>query len=105
MSITVGLDFGTHQTKVCIENNDNPTNVYYEFLSFEDLDGNRSYCLPSIIQINKDHTLSYGFCNEDNCLCNDNVIDVKEPEYIKEPEFKYPDKPCQPKDFDIKTAL
>lgn len=22
MSITVGLDFGTHQTKVCIENND-----------------------------------------------------------------------------------
>lgn len=105
MSITVGLDFGTHQTKVCIENNDNPTNVYYEFLSFEDLDGNSSYCLPSIIQINKDHTLSYGFCNEDNCLCNDNVINVKEPEYIKEPELKYPEKPCQPKDFDIKTAF
>lgn len=105
MSITVGLDFGTHQTKVCIENNDNPTNVYYEFLSFDDLDGNRNYCLPSIIQINKDHTLSYGFCDEDNCMYDDKVIDVKEPEYIKEPELKYPDKPCPPKDFDIKTAF
>ncbi|MBR5781260.1 MAG: hypothetical protein IKY27_04675 [Bacteroidales bacterium] len=105
MSITVGLDFGTHQTKVCIENNDNPINVYYEFLSFDDLNGNISYCLPSIIQINKDHTLSYGFCNEENCLYDHDIVDVKEPEYLKEPELKYPDKPTKPKEFDIKTAF
>ena len=24
MAITVGLDFGTHQTKICIENSDTP---------------------------------------------------------------------------------
>lgn len=105
MSITVGLDFGTHQTKVCIENNDNPGNVYYEFLSFDDLNGNKCYCLPSIIQINNDHTISYGFCNDNNCLYDDSVVDIKEPEYLKEPELKYPPKPSEPKEFDVKTAF
>ncbi len=105
MAITVGLDFGTHQTKVCIENNDNPTNVYYEFLSFDDLDGSKCYCLPSIIQINKDHTLSYGFCNDNDCLYDDSTVDIKEPEYLKEPELKYPPKPSKPKEFDVNMAF
>lgn len=64
MAITVGLDFGTHQTKICIENSDNPHHKTYEFLDW----GNGCHALPSVIQINKDHTLSYGKINLDDCL-------------------------------------
>ncbi len=56
MSITVGLDFGTHQTKICIENSDDPNHVTYEFYEWEP----GMFALPSIIQINNDHTVSYG---------------------------------------------
>lgn len=33
MAITVGLDFGTHQTKICIENSDIPLHKTYEFMN------------------------------------------------------------------------
>ena len=56
MAITVGLDFGTHQTKICIENSDSPLHKTYEFYEWEE----GVYAFPSIIQINKDHTLRYG---------------------------------------------
>ena len=56
MAITVGLDFGTHQTKVCIENSDDPNRKTYEFMDW----GSHNYVLPSTIQINKDRTLCYG---------------------------------------------
>lgn len=67
MSYTVGLDFGTHQTKVCIENATNPAQKIYEFIEFDDLQGGKSVLLPSIVQINVDDTLSYGFVNDTKC--------------------------------------
>lgn len=62
--ITVGLDFGTHQTKVCIENKADVNNPEYSFFPFKDLEGNDNYILPSIVQINSDNTLSYSFVDE-----------------------------------------
>lgn len=56
MAITIGLDFGTHQTKICIENSNDPHHVTYEFMQWR----KGCYALPSIIQINKNHTLRYG---------------------------------------------
>ncbi len=64
MAITVGLDFGTHQTKLCIENSDDPNHKTYEFWDW----GNQTYALPSVIQINKNHTLSYGKIDMDQTL-------------------------------------
>lgn len=65
--ITVGLDFGTHQTKLCIEDKTDVNNPIYSFFPFEDLDGMKNIILPSIIQINKDNTLSYGFVDKEKC--------------------------------------
>lgn len=67
MSYTVGLDFGTHQTKVCIEDASNPAQKIYEFFEFEDSDGGKSVLFPSIVQINADDTVSYGFVDEKRC--------------------------------------
>jgi len=65
--ITVGLDFGTHQTKVCIEDKTDVNNPIYSFFSFEDLNGKKNIILPSIIQVNKDNTLSYGTVDKEKC--------------------------------------
>lgn len=65
--ITVGLDFGTHQTKLCIEDKADINNPIYSFFPFEDLEGKKNIILPSIIQINKDNTLSYGFVDKEKC--------------------------------------
>ena len=46
--ITIGLDFGTHQTKVCIENKQG-VELNYSFLKFNDNKGGLNYTLPSII--------------------------------------------------------
>ena len=64
--INVGLDFGTHQTKICIQRipDEGHGEPSYEFFSFKGLDGERSYFLPSLIQINEDDTLSYGFVDK-----------------------------------------
>lgn len=63
--IKVGLDFGTHQTKICVQRtpDEGHGEPIYEFFQFEDLEGNSNYFLPSVIQINNDDTLSYGFVN------------------------------------------
>lgn len=58
--ITVGLDFGTHQTKVCIENKDG-VELSYSFMKFKDAYHRECYTLPSIIGIGKDKLLSYGY--------------------------------------------
>lgn len=58
--ITVGLDFGTHQTKVCIEKKEG-VELSYKFMKFKDVYGNINYTLPSIIGINKDGKLAYGY--------------------------------------------
>lgn len=62
-NIRVGLDFGTHQTKICVQTipDEGHGEPIYEFFQFMDEHGNKQYFLPSLIQINEDNTLSYGF--------------------------------------------
>lgn len=61
--IKVGLDFGTHQTKICVQRvpDEGRGEPSYEFFQFTDLKGSKQYFLPSVIQINDDDTLSYGY--------------------------------------------
>ena len=61
--ITAGLDFGTHQTKICMKTypNEDFKHPIYEFFKFKTPEGKYSYFLPSVVQINQDDTLSYGF--------------------------------------------
>lgn len=61
--ITVGLDFGTHQTKVCVENKEG-VELSYTFMTFEDSYYKEFYTLPSVIGIDKDDLLHYGFLNK-----------------------------------------
>ena len=58
--ITVGLDFGTHQTKVCIESKEG-VELNYTFMKFEDTYHRLFYTLPSIVGVGKDGLLSYGY--------------------------------------------
>ena len=58
--ITVGLDFGTHQTKVCIEDKEQ-YNIKYQFFHFEDTNRHLFYTFPSIIGIGVDGLLTYGY--------------------------------------------
>ena len=61
--IRIGLDFGTHQTKICIQRvpDEGHGVPEYEFFKFADQNGVEQYFLPSVVQINKDDTLSYGY--------------------------------------------
>lgn len=58
--ITVGLDFGTHQTKICIEERDS-TIRKYRFYEFTDNNGHKQFTLPSIIGIERSGLLRYGY--------------------------------------------
>ena len=58
--INIGLDFGTHQTKVCIEDSTDPRNITYRFINFFEGTKDETYFLPSIVQINEDNTVTYG---------------------------------------------
>lgn len=58
--ITVGLDFGTHQTKICVERKEG-VELSYTFMKFENADQQLCYTLPSVIGIGKDDLLSYGY--------------------------------------------
>ena len=58
--LTVGLDFGTHQTKVCIENKDG-VELNYTFMKFTNTYHQDFYTLPSIVGVGKDDLLSYGY--------------------------------------------
>ncbi len=57
---TVGLDFGTHQTKVCVEEKEG-AEIEYKFFLFKDKHGVMQYTLPSVIQLSTDGKLSYGY--------------------------------------------
>ena len=61
--IKIGLDFGTHQTKICIQRTPDEGHGIpeYEFFKFTGNNGEEQFFLPSVIQINKDDTLSYGY--------------------------------------------
>lgn len=58
--ITVGLDFGTHQSKVCIEFKEG-AELNYKFFTFKDYTGKERYTLPSIIKNREDGLLEYGY--------------------------------------------
>jgi hypothetical protein len=87
MSITVGLDFGTHQTKICIGDATITNQKTYEFFEFFD-NGKKSFFLPSVVQINSNGTLSYGTVDENNCkIVKDGFIINSIPD-LKIPIFK-----------------
>ena len=58
--ITVGFDFGTHQTKICYETVEAGTR-FYEVFSFARTNGEEALTLPSFIRICADGTLRYGY--------------------------------------------
>lgn len=62
--ITVGLDFGTHQSKVCIEHRKG-AELSYEFFTFKDARGKERFTLPSIIYECSDGHLTYGYLPDD----------------------------------------
>jgi len=63
MRTTIGLDFGTHQTKVCVERRESGF-VEYEFMTFMDRDGAETFFLPSMVQVCADNKLKYGFVDD-----------------------------------------
>ena len=66
--IRIGLDFGTHQTKICIQRTPDEGHGVpeYEFFQFADQNGKEQYFLPSVVQINKDDTLSFGYVSPED---------------------------------------
>lgn len=58
--ITVGLDFGTHQTKVCIENKEG-VECNYSFFKYRDENSVEHYTLPSVINVDGMGILSFGY--------------------------------------------
>ena len=104
MRYNVGIDFGTHQTKVCIEDALNKRVPVYEFLEYVMPNGKTTVLLPSIVQINQDRTVSYGFADSSKALIvvNDGNNPpekevVADPEYLPIPtEPKYEPLPKKP---------
>ena len=49
--IKIGLDFGTHQSKICVQRipDEGHGEPCYEFFQFTDLQGNMQFFLPSVI--------------------------------------------------------
>lgn len=96
--INVGFDFGTHQTKICVEDRTDKRRPKYSFFEFVDLEGKRNYVLPSVIQINKDDTLSYGYVDSENCKLGYRKNIDKEPvcPNIKKPVLQTLPKPKEP---------
>lgn len=63
--VTVGLDFGTHQSKVCVEYKQG-VELSYEFFTFPDSTGKQQYTLPSIIHRRRDGRMDYGYIPADS---------------------------------------
>lgn len=57
--ITVGLDFGTHQTKICYEEVESGT-TFYKVFRFRDRNGREALTLPSFVRICSNGRLQYG---------------------------------------------
>lgn len=97
--VVVGLDFGTHQTKICVEDRSDKINPRYKFFTFRDLKGKEQIVLPSVIQINEDDTISYGFVDESKCLIKANSFHRMKPSkpIVQKPDLILPEKPKKPK--------
>lgn len=93
MDITLGLDFGTHQSKLCMSYR--PYNeTIHEFIEFEMLDGNKTTLLPSIIQINNDETISIGYVDKNRCMTS-RTNKPALPKFPAEPTRIYPTEPTR----------
>lgn len=92
----IGLDFGTHQTKVCLEDSSDRRNKRYFFHRFSDAEGQVHYTIPSTVMVKKDRTLAYGYVKESEALqaCITPLTDEpKKPELFLWP---YPPEPILP---------
>lgn len=93
----VGLDFGTHQTKVCIEDSTNRLQIKYEFLEFPNVPkGKQATLFPSIVQINRDNTVSYGWVDKKSAQVVQKA-GSNPPQKKNIPEPEYEDIPSEPK--------
>ena len=86
--VRIGLDFGTHYTKICVENSSDKRNKRYLFRSFKDQDGKLKYVLPSVVQVNKDNTLSYGYVDEEKAMMVEGLPEKNPPQKPLEPEYR-----------------
>lgn len=95
MRTTIGFDFGTHQTKVCVERRDSGF-VEYEFMTFKNNEGEDSFFLPSMIQVCADNTLKYGYVDKYSVMEKKPTFDfsMAEPEWVE--LFSKPQQPQYP---------
>ena len=89
----MGLDFGTHQSKLCMSYMPNNETIY-EFVEFDMPDGKKSVLFPSVIQINKDNTIRIGSVDYDSCATRP-IPPPKKPELPERPDIVFPEEPDQ----------
>ena len=85
--VKIGLDFGTHFTKICVENSSEKRNRRYSFHNFSDIKEEPSFVFPSVVQLNKDNTLSYGFVDTNNAKLVVGLPEKNAPQMPSEPEY------------------
>lgn len=83
----IGLDFGTHYTKICVEDSTDKRNKRYRYLKYKDQKGEPQYVFPSVVQINKDNTLSYGFVDTQKALLVEGLPEKNPPQKPQEPKY------------------
>lgn len=102
MAVKIGLDFGTHYTKICVEDSTDNRNRRYSFQKFYGLNDESSFVLPSVVQLNNDNTLSYGFVDTGDAAM---VVELQrkdvpqkplDPVYRNYKQFPEPIKPIAP---------
>ena len=91
MDITLGLDFGTHQSKLCMSYMPNNETIY-EFVEFTLADGSKNVLFPSLIQINKDDTIRIGSIDYDTCASRP-IAPPEKPELPPRPNIVFPEEP------------
>lgn len=91
MDITLGLDFGTHQSKLCMSYMPNNETIY-EFVEFTLADSSKSVLLPSLIQINKDDTIRIGSVDYATCATRP-IAPPEKPELPPRPDIVFPEEP------------
>lgn len=93
MDITLGLDFGTHQSKLCMSYMPNNETIY-EFVEFSQPDGGKSVLFPSVIQINDDKTIRIGSIDYKTCATRP-VPPPRKPDLPRRPDIVFPEEPDQ----------
>lgn len=101
-AVKIGLDFGTHYTKICVVDSADKRNRRYSFFRFDDMNGKPSFVFPSVVQLNKDNTLSYGFVDTTKAAMVVGLPERDAPrkpdkvEYRSYKQFPEPKKPVEP---------